>query len=185
VDNSVVLANRLVYCDEEERTMRKKLLLLAVLVAALTVGVALALVSSGGASPQAKAPQRTIYLTAVEWKGSANVADEPFPTAPLPEGGGYELIAPDADGKWNVETYRFDSAVVVAYQGERVTLNVFGVNAKFHDITMPDFNRNFRVNRGQLTTVTFKANKVGIFPIICVTHPPSHRADLVVLPRPS
>ena len=165
--------------------MRKKFLVLAVLTAMVVTGVALVLVSSGGASPQAKAPQRTIYLTAVEWKGSANVADEAFPTEALPEGGGYELIAPDADGKWNVETYRFDSAVVVAYQGERVTLNVFGVNAKFHDITMPDFNKAFRVERGKLSTVSFKVNKVGIFPIICITHQPSHRADLVVLPRPS
>ena len=163
--------------------MRKKFLVLAVLTAMVVTGVALVLVSSGGASPQAK--QRTLYLTAVEWKGSATAADEPFPTAPLPEGGGYELIPTGADGKWAVETYRFDSAVVVAYQGERVTLNVFGVNAKFHDISMPDFNKAFRVERGKLSTVSFKVNKVGIFPIICLTHQPSHRADLVVLPRPS
>ena len=62
-DNSVVL-KRIVYCDDKERVMRKKFLVLAVLTAMVVTGVALVLVSSGGASPQAK--QRTIYLTAVE-----------------------------------------------------------------------------------------------------------------------
>ncbi len=133
----------------------------------------------------AKVKSRTIYLSAVEWKGGTNVSKEPFPTAPLLPGGGYELVPPDAKGDWSTETYRFDSAVVVAYVGERVTLKIFGVNAAYHDITMPNFNRNFRVSRGQLSTVRFVTKKAGIYPIICVTHMPSHRADLVVLPRPS
>lgn len=144
--------------------------------------VVLAFVLAPGGDARTEAKSRVLYLTAVEWKGSAEVAKEPFPTSPLPAGGGYERIAPDASGKWNVETYRFDSATVAACRGERVTLKVFGVNAAFHDITMPQFNRNFRVSRGQLSTVRFVAGKVGIFPIICVTHQPAHRADLVVLP---
>jgi hypothetical protein len=163
--------------------MHKRLLVMAVSATALVLaGLAVALFSTDEAKA-GKAPIRPIYLTAVEWKGSAEVAKEPFPTSPLPEGGGYERIPPDAAGKWNVETYRFDSAVVFACQGDRVVLRVFGVNAAFHDITMPDFNRNFRVNRGELTTVqSFLVKKVGIFPIICLTHKPSHRADLVVMP---
>ncbi len=133
----------------------------------------------------AKLKSRTIYLSAVEWKGGSNVSKEAFPTAPVPAGGGYELIPPDAKGDWSTETYRFDSAVVVAYEGERVTLKIWGVNAAYHDIVMSNFNRNFRVSRGQLSTVRFVTKKAGIYPIICVTHMPSHRADLVVLPRPS
>ncbi len=133
----------------------------------------------------AKVQLRTIYLTAVEWKGGSNVSKEPFPTAPVPAGGGYELIPPDAKGDWSTETYRFDSAVVVAYVGERVTLKIWGVNAAYHDISMPNFNRNFRVSRGQMSTTRFVTKKAGIYPIICVTHMPSHRASLVVLPRPN
>ncbi len=166
--------------------MKRKLWIPAALVAlAASAAVALAVVSTGDAKPAAKAAQRSIYLTAVEWKGSAEVAKEAYPTAPLPEGGGYESFPPDATGKWNVETYRFDSAVVVACQGDQVTLNVFGVNAAYHDVTIPAFKQNFRVNRGQLSTVSFLANKPGIFPIVCLTHKPSHRADLAVFRKGS
>ena len=84
-------------------------------------------------------------------------------------------------GKWAVETYRFDTAVVAACKGERVVLKIFGVNAKSHEITIPDFNKSFTVYRGQLATSVFKVKETGIFPIICITHKPSHTADLIVL----
>lgn len=159
------------------------LILAGFAVAIVSAGLALALVSGSEAKTTGKAPIRVIYLSAVEWKGSAEVAKEPFPTSALPEGGGYERFEPDATGKWNVETYRFDSAVVFACQGDRVVLRIFGVNAAFHDIDIPDFDRTFRVKRGELTTVqNFVVKKTGIFPIICRTHVPSHRADLVVMP---
>ena len=85
-------------------------------------------------------------------------------------------------GTWAVETYRFDTAVVAACQGERVVLKIFGVNGKEHVTTVPDFGKNFTIRRGQMSTVVFRVPKTGIFPIICVTHRPSHTADLVVLP---
>lgn len=164
----------------------KHWIFLGVVAVAAVLGVSLGVASSGDAkSSAAPAKKRAIYLTAVEWKGSAEVAKEPYPTAALPEGGGYESFPPDAAGKWNVETYRFDSAVVVACEGEEVTLNIFGVNAAYHDITIPAFGQNFRVSRGQLSTVTFLAKKYGIYPIICTTHKPSHRADLAVFRKGS
>ncbi len=159
---------------------RRALAVAALAATAALVTVGFILVPGGNAGTQGKS--RVLYLSAVEWKGSADTAKEPFPTSPLPKGGGYERFPPDASGKWSVETYRFDSATVAACRGERVTLKIFGVNAAYHDITMPQFNRNFRVKRGQLSTVSFVAKKVGIFPIICLTHQPSHRADLLVLP---
>lgn len=162
------------------RNRARTLTVAALAATAAFVGSAFVLASSGDAGTKAKT--RVIYLSAVEWKGSAEVAKEPFPTSPLPAGGGYERFPPDASGKWSVETYRFDTGLVAACRGERVTLKIFGVNAPFHDITIPQFNRNFRVKRGELTTVSFAVKKTGIFPIVCVTHQPSHRADLVVLP---
>jgi len=152
----------------------------AIVVGITAIGVASVAVSASDAKAAVKT--RLIYMSAVEWKGSAEAAKEPFPTAPLPAGGGYERFAPDATGKWSVETYRFDAAVVAACKGERVVLKIFGVNAKSHEITIPDFNKSFTVYRGQLATSVFKANETGIFPIICITHRPSHTADLIVLP---
>ena len=107
----------------------------------------------------------------------------------MPFVGGYESCPPgsqecDLKGdttKWAVETYRFDTAVVAACKGERVVLKIFGVNAKSHEITIPDFDKSFTVYRGQLATSVFKVKETGIFPIICITHKPSHTADLIVL----
>ena len=143
---------------------------------------------SAGDEAKAAVKVRQIYMTAVEWKGSASVAKRPYPAAPLPRGGGYESCAPGSEEcdlkgdttKWAVETYRFDTALVAACVGERVTLNIFGVNAAEHHINVPDFGKSFVVKRGMLSRVTFKVKKPGLYPIICITHQPSHRADLLV-----
>ena len=165
---------------------RRVAFLVALALAIGSAGAFFATSSAGDATAAVKV--RQIYMTAVEWKGSASVAKEAYPTAPLPGGGGYESCPPgsqecDLKGdttKWAVETYRFDTALVAACAGERVTLNIFGVNSAHHDINIPDFGKSFRVRRGVLSRVTFKVTKPGIYPIICITHQPSHRADLLV-----
>lgn len=163
---------------------RKVALLVAFAVAAVSAGAGV--VMTAGDEAQAAVKVRQIYMSAVEWKGSASVAKEPYPTASLPGGGGYEKFAPGSEGvkgdktTWAVETYRFDTALVAACVGEKVVLNIFGVNAKEHQITIPDFGKSFLVKRGVLSRVAFKVKKPGLYPIICVTHQPSHRADLMV-----
>jgi plastocyanin len=165
---------------------RKSTLLAALAVAAMAAAAGLVVTAGGEAKSAVKV--RQIYMTAVEWKGSATVAKEPFPTSALPSGGGYEKFAPgssEMEGdqtRWAVETYRFDTAVVAACAGERVVLNIFGVNASEHHINIPDFGRSFVVKRGMLARQTLNVRRPGIYPIICITHQPSHRADLVVLP---
>ena len=164
---------------------RRVALLVAFAVAAVSVGAALAMTSGGEAKAAVKV--RQIYMSAVEWKGSASVAKEPYPTAALPGGGGYESFAPGSEEmagdqtKWAVETYRFDTALVAACVGERVVLNIFGVNAAEHKINIPDFGKSFVVKRGMLTRQALTVKKLGLYPIICITHQPSHRADLLVL----
>ena len=163
---------------------RRVALLVAFVVAAVSVGAAFALTSGDEAKAAVKV--RQIYMSAVEWKGSASVAKEPYPTAALPGGGGYESFAPGSEEmagdqtKWAVETYRFDTALVAACVGERVVLNIFGVNAAEHHINIPDFGKSFVVKRGVLARQTLNVKKPGLYPIICITHQPSHRADLLV-----
>ncbi len=149
--------------------------------------------TSGGGTSQAVAKKRELFMSAVEWKGSASVAKEPYP-GPVPPGGGWESCAPgsqecDLKGdttKWAVETYRFDTATVTAYEGERVVLNIFGVNASKHEIVIPAFDKRFTVKRGVVSRVDLGVvKKPGIFTMFCITHPPAHRADLVVLPKVS
>lgn len=165
---------------------RKWLMVLPVAaVAMLALGAV-----SGDAAKSKKAGKRTVYLSAAEWKGSATVAEEPFPTSRLPsgpEGSSYGLKAPDATGKWEVETYRFDTPVITALEGEKVTLKIFGVNGKLHPVMLPDFygERAFQVKRGELTTIRFRAKKAGIYEMHCHIHLPAMVADIVVLPRPA
>ncbi len=155
--------------------MIKKLFLL------VTVG-ALTLAACGGQSSSAPV-ERTIYMAAVEPKGGQTIDKEPFPAEALPEGGGYILKEPNADGRWEVETYRWDPGTIVVNQGDIVTLEIIGINGAEHPFTIAGYNLSDVVKRGQITRVTFTADKPGIFKITCGIHLPSMQANLVVLPR--
>jgi hypothetical protein len=157
--------------------------------AAIAAASALAVVGSSDATTAVKT--RTLYVSAVEWKGSASVASEPYPGA-VPPGGGYESCAPGSQGcdlkgdttKWAIETYRFDTAAVFAYAGERVVIKAFGVNAAQHPIAVPTLKKSFLIRRGVVTTADLGVvKKAGIYNIYCTLHRPSHQMDLVVLPK--
>jgi plastocyanin len=125
--------------------------------------------------------KRTITMVAVEAKGGTTVDKESFPTATLPEGKGYELEAPNAEGRWEVSTYRWDPNQVIVNQGDEVTLEILGVNGAEHPSVIDGYDISFTVKRGQLTTVTFTADKAGVFEIRCGTHQPSMIGELIVL----
>lgn len=164
--------------------MRTRLATLAGLVVAIAAGVALAFSAIDAATAAKVAPKRTVFLTAVEWKGSTNVASEAFPAdSVLPGGGGYKLVTPDAAGAWGVQTYRFDTPYITVFQGEQVTLEILGVNGKEHAVAIPAFGRQATITRGRITKVTFTAKKAGIFRLVCHSHMPAMVADIVVLPR--
>jgi heme/copper-type cytochrome/quinol oxidase subunit 2 len=152
---------------------------------AMSVAVAAGLLAwtVHAALPAASQPprQRTIYIAAIEPKGGAHVDHEPFPEKPLPSGGGYSLKKPDDKGRWEVSTYRWDPGTIVVNQGDRVTLEIVGINGDEHPFTIEGYWISEVVRRGQITRVTFTADKAGIFKIICRKHAPAMQADLVVL----
>jgi plastocyanin len=130
---------------------------------------------------QAAGMKRTITMVAVEAKGGTTTDKEPFPTAPLPEGKGYELEAPNAEGRWEVSTYRWDPNQIIVNQGDEVALEILGVNGAEHPSVIDGYDISFTVKRGQLTTVTFTADKAGVFELRCGTHQPSMVGELIVL----
>lgn len=148
--------------------------------------VALAVISlSACAAPAAARLQpgeRTVYLAAFEPKGSASVDKEPFPEASLPPGGGYILKEPDDTGTWQVETYVWLPGEITVVEGDKVTLQVLGVNGAIHPSRIEGYDVGFEVKRGQVTTVTFTADKAGVFKILCDAHQPSMTGTLIVLP---
>ena len=145
------------------------------------IGLALALPGWTQPKPDSAVKQRTIYVAAVESKGGAMVDHEPFPSTSLPPGGGYILKKPDDKGRWEVSSYRWDPGTIVVNEGDRVTLEIVGINGDEHPFTIEGYWISDVVRRGKITRITFNADKVGIFKIICRTHAPSMQADLVVL----
>lgn len=136
---------------------------------------------AGGTGGVVIPAERTIYMAVVEPKGGALESDEPFPALALPEGGGYGLKPPDDTGRWEVETYRWAPGTIVVNQGDKVTLEIIGINGTEHPSTIEGYDLSFVVKRGEITRVSFTADKPGIFTILCSIHLPSMQATLVVL----
>lgn len=142
----------------------------------------LVLIAAGSVgSAEAAGMKRTVTMVAIEPKGGAAVNQEPFPTAALPAGKGYALKQPDASGRWEVSTYRWEPSQIVVSQGDEVTLEILGVNGAEHPSTLDGYGIDFTVKRGELTRVTFTADKAGVFPFRCGVHQPSMTGELIVL----
>lgn len=148
-------------------------------VGGLALLLALPSVGTGQATDE-----RVIYMAAIEPKGGVTVDKEPFPTTPLPKGGGYVLNPPNPQGRWEVSTYQWSPSTVVVRQGERVTLQIVGINGAKHSGHIDRYvPKHFTVKRGEIVRVQFTADVPGIFKIHCEEHEPSMEGSLVVLPR--
>jgi plastocyanin len=81
-----------------------------------------------------------------------------------------EFKATGPDGK-TIEAYRWDPGTIYAKKGETIRLSIFGVNGASHPFIIDGLNVKGEVKKGQETVVTFKADKPGVYRIICMTHP--------------
>ncbi len=148
-------------------------------VAATMLGFGIALATLGSAL----AEKRHIVVAAVEAKGGVTVDKESFPTGTLPAGPGYILKKPDQNGRWEVSAYVWMPSQIIVNQGDDVTLEFVGINGAAHPAAIAGYNQSFTVMRGEVTKVSFKADKAGVFAIDCPAHKPSMRGELIVLPR--
>jgi len=131
----------------------------------------------------AQAAKRSFTIAAVEPKGGTTIDKEPFPSDPLPRGGGYILKKPDQTGRWEVSTYVWMPSQIVVTEGDEVSLEFLGVNGAEHPTTISGYDKALLVRRGHVVKVEFIADKVGTFPIICAHHRPSMVGELVVMPK--
>ena len=130
------------------------------------------------------AEKRYFTVLAVEPKGGTTVDNEPFPTGPLPQGGGYVIAQPDEKSRrWEVSAYVWQPSQIIVNEGDEVTLEFVGINGAAHPTSIAAFGQSFIVKRGQAHRVTFTADKVGIFGIVCSTHGPSMSGELIVMPK--
>lgn len=135
-------------------------------------------------SSPASAEKRFFTLLAVEPKGGTTVDKEPFPTGPLPPGGGYVIAPPDEKTRrWEVSAYVWQPSQIIVNEGDEVTFEFVGINGSAHPTSIAAFGQTFTVKRGEAHRVTFTADKVGIFGIVCSTHRPSMSGELIVMPK--
>lgn len=164
----------------------------------IAIGIAIAAIVIAGASigivqtsqpnfslqvTKSEPVERTIYMTLVEPKGTANTSKEPFPTVALPEGGGYELKPPNESGDWVVETYVFSPSIIVVNQGDTVNIKMLGVNGNLHHVSIENYVDPFDIHRGELKEISFVADKAGTFKMSCSIHQPAMEGYLMVLPN--
>ena len=152
-----------------------------VLFCALIIGAQLA--GAANAARAQTAEKRFFTIAAVEPRGGASVDREPFPSEPLPSGGGYVMRQPDQGGRWEVSAYLWSPGQIVVSQGDEVVLDFIGINGAAHPTEVKGLGKTFTLQRGQVTRVEFKADKPGVYPVVCTTHAPSMRGEIVVLPR--
>ncbi|PRZ13523.1 Cupredoxin-like domain-containing protein [Laceyella sediminis] len=83
-------------------------------------------------------------------------------------------------GGKEVEVYRFDPGFITVVKGEKIRLHIHGFHGKKHHFSIPSFQVNSEVAKGEVTTVEFIPDKVGTFEIICHDHlSPQHEGPMI------
>jgi len=82
--------------------------------------------------------------------------------------GEFKTTLPDGT---ELEAYRWDPGTIYVNKGERIELHILGINGDSHPFFIEGLNVRGEVKKGRETTVTFTADKEGIYRIICLSHP--------------
>jgi plastocyanin len=163
-------------------------------IAAIAAALLALVLASDVDAQRGGATTHTIFLTALEIKGSTTTDKLPPPSinpADLSKGYGFKAAGQaeqKAPQKWEVSSYLFAPASVTVRQGDTVVLTVFVVNGDEHEvwIAAPDGQKvmaNTIWNRGREYRAQFVAAKPGTYQLTCSNHAPSMIATFVVLPE--
>jgi plastocyanin len=109
---------------------------------------------------------------------------EKFPNTTLPTGSGLVLRPPNKVGAWDMRSFTFAPDQIVVNQGDTVTLHFLGVQGPHHVITVEGVG-TFPLDRGQIHTVSFSADKPGTITYTCHIHVPNMVGQILVLPKPA
>ena len=148
--------------------------------------VALALVAAVLADlyVSAREHKRTFTVLAVEPPGTISSDKGPFPAHATSMVAKANLGDRVSERTAASETsYVWYPRRLIVEEGDEVTIDFAGINGDEHQAAIAAFSRTFTVKRGEMTRVTFVADKVGIFGYVCSTHQPSMSGELIVLPR--
>jgi len=143
---------------------------------------------------RAQPAPHTIFVNAVEYKGSTTTAKRAPPQVnPTTLSQGYASKGPGeadqtAPQQWEVARDAFAPGFVTVQQGDAVAVRAFVVHGDQHAVSVlaPDGQvvvPSATWTRGGAYQLSFKAEKVGTYKLSCAIHAPSMTAHLVVLPR--
>ncbi len=157
-----------------------------ILVLVALAAMVLAACGGSGAEPS----EVTFDVELIEIKGATDGIPAPA-VDPETLSAGYGFTPPgeyDADNpdKWQVATYMFSPGAMSVVQGDEVTLRFFGVNGNHHGITLvaPDGSvvvDHFDMTRGQEGLLTFTAEQLGHYKLLCADHAPTMTANILAL----
>jgi len=155
-------------------------------------GSAAAAANSTIASNPNQSANKEFWIKTVHLDGFANLKGIPtgpdpappekFPNSTIPAGGGVKLTPPDKTGAWKFRVFTFEPSQIVVNQGDKVTLHFADVQGAHYTIAV-DGVGSFPISRGQIHTVSFTADKVGIINYWSPDHMPSTVGQIVVLTR--
>ncbi|MCQ6276177.1 cupredoxin domain-containing protein [Bacillus sp. V3B] len=69
-----------------------------------------------------------------------------------------------------IEGYRWDPGTIFVQAGEKINLNILGINGKEHPFVIENTNIKGIVNKGKETVIPLQFNKEGVYRLICLTH---------------
>lgn len=80
-----------------------------------------------------------------------------------------------------IERYTFHPGFLVVNRGDKVVLKIHVIKGDKHIVTIPAFNvPETQILRGEEKTISFVANKAGIFEIKCTNHVDPHKEGPMV-----
>jgi plastocyanin len=148
----------------------------------------------GSAANTTQSTNKEFWVKTVHLDGFANLKGIPtgpdpappekFPNSTIPVGGGVKLTQPDKTGAWKFRVFTFEPSQIVVNQGDKVTLHVADVQGAHFTITVNGVG-TFPISRGQIHTVSFTADKIGIINYWSPDHMPSMVGQILVLPKPA
>jgi len=87
----------------------------------------------------------------------------------------FDVMAVEFEGKDSStgqerEVYRWDPGTIVVRQGDRVRLNLHGLNGDKHPFLIEGLNVQGELSRGEVQTVEFVAKEKGVYRLVCLVH---------------
>lgn len=119
--------------------------------------IALLLLPWGLGSAQAGSVKEFLLVTG-EWSWKAKPNEAP-------------VVDRNRGAVKEIERYTFDPPLLVVNKGDTVVLKIHALKGSKHVLEIKDFGvPETTINKGEEKTVTFVADKVGTFKLICTNH---------------